>query len=212
MPDAFRPVFCDLSRGIFVESRKSLQATQLPWGAIVTSRNNLSLLVYPLVRNPNAGQATADPYSVPGVSGMSLVATVFSSDGATTLATGSTWTADDDAGTLAGNLNLNTVEMAAAATSLTGISVRVEFRFTGSGYEHSCLATSATIIKQLNYTGSPTVIPGDTYLTTAESQALFWQKGDNGAGAGFYLKSPDATKRGFIWWDNDGNFRADPVS
>lgn len=166
-------VYCDLSRGYFVADRYSTEITPFPFGQFF-SRNNLNLEIYPLVVKPGIAFASSDPFSQVDVSGLSLVLRIMDSTGATVLATQSTFTADATKGTLTGALNCDTVEMAAAVTS-DPTAVIIEARFTdSSGVSKNIRASGPTSIrKQYNVTGSPTPIPGQTYLTEEESRALF---------------------------------------
>jgi len=137
---------------------------------------------------------------------MSLVASIYSSDGATVLATGSSFTADTSAGTLTGNVDCNTAPMASYVTAATA-SVIIEFRFTGANGSRT-VRTTGTIQKQYNYSGSPTAIPDVTYVTTGEMNARALLR-DNGAGVGTIFTSPDGTKRGYIYLSNNGTLEVD---
>jgi len=198
------PVFANLSSGYFLEGKQSRQTTNQPFGQFF-SRNNLYLQVFPVVVNTAATLST--PLAACDVSGMSLVASIYSSDGATVLATGSSFTADTSAGTLTGNVDCNTVAMASYVSTATTASVIIEFRFTGA-YGSRNVRTTGTIQNQRNYSGSPTAIPDTTYVTTPEMNARALLR-DNGAGVGYILTSPDGTKRGYVYLSNNGTLECD---
>lgn len=204
-------VFCDLSRGYFIKGRYDKSINNSPFD-LFFSRNTLNLEVYPLVLNPAAAY-TEDPFSVVDVSGLSLVASIYDSTGATLLASQSTFSTDVNLGILTGTLNCDTVAMGTAVTT-DPTQVLIEFRFTGSaGWSKNVRASGSTTVirKQFNVTGTPAALAGAYYPTLDEVRAMFLER-DGTAGASYTLKSADGTKRVVVYLDNSGVVREDPVS
>lgn len=206
------PVFCDLSRGYFVTGRNSTEKTQQPFGQFF-SKNALNLEIYPLVLNPTAA-INADPFNVVDVSGLSLVLSILKADGSAVLATQSSFTADAAAGTLTGILDCNTGDMGTYVAA-DPTRILIEARFTSSGVSKNVRAegTSTEIRQQFNYTGTPTPVANDTYLTEAMIRAMFVPRdGSQDRGKGFTLVSQDGTKTFLVFGDNDGSVKLDPIS
>jgi hypothetical protein len=209
-----KPVYLDVSRGVFVAGRKDKTPTNDPFGKIY-HLNILNLLVYPLELNPNASLATADPFTQIATAGLALAIYVYDSTGAITLASQSSFTADTAANTLAGSLTLNTAAMIAYATSLSTNNIIVEARLTGSGLE-ATIGTNrqtpyAQVLKQLTTSASSPVTPGETYPTTNEMNSRCLLR-DNAAGVGMILTSASGLKRKLFYLDDDGELQGTPLT
>ena len=205
-----KPVYCDLSRGVFIAGRKDRTETQYPFGPKVFHKNTLNLQIFPLEVNP-AAVTGGDPFTMVSTSGLSLVLSIYSSDGSTLLATASSFTEETGTGTLIGQLDLNTTEMGTAITSLEGSEVIIEARFVNPSGETNVSTTrksgsQSKILKQLNATGAPTPVPGETYVTLNELKALAVLKAGQPGETKTWI-SADGSKTLLQYLDNDGNLQ-----
>ena len=154
------------------------------------------------------------PYTKVPAAGLTLSAKLFTSDGATVLASQATWTINaTDTNALDGVLNLNTAAMATAFTSgaTTSIQAILEFKMTEPSGGETTWQQTITIKRQYDVVGSPVVIPPDTYLTEAQSDARYVHFTGNQNGASITLVSADGTRTGILYVGDDGTFHLDVI-
>lgn len=154
-----------------------------------------------------------DPYSKVPVAGLTFSVKLFTSDGATVLASQTAWTEDGGAATLAGTLDLNTTAMATAFTSGSTLSISaiLEFKMTEPSGGETTWQTTVTIKRQYDIAGSPSAVPAATYLTEDQINATFVKFSGNPDGASITLRSASGTHQVIISVNDDGTFHADVV-
>lgn len=203
-------LFCDISRGYFVEARRSKQITQIPFGQLF-SKDSITLEVYPVVINPGA-LPTQDPFNAVDVTGLALTFALFSSDGATTLATVSSFTADAALGTLTGQLNCDTGAMGTYVDA-DPKQILIEARFVSSTGARNVRASgvSTVIRKQYNTSGTPATIGNPTYPTLEEMKSLFMLRIGEPGEEKLWI-SPDGTKKKLQYCGDDDVMHFDEVT
>lgn len=162
----------------------------------------------------NTTGAFGSPYTKVPATGLSFSAKLFTSDGATVLASQITWTVNaTDANALDGVLDLNTAAMATAFTSgsTTSITAILEFKMTETSGGTTTWQRTVTIKRQYDVVGSPVAVAPDTYLTEAQSDARYAKYAGNGAGASITLLSAAGTYQVIISVNDDGTFHADVI-
>ena len=118
------------------------------------------------------------------------------------------FTAADDNYTLRGSLSLNTAGVAALADGTTTIfECQLSLGSTAVHRTHQ----NVSINKSVNIASALVPIAGDTALGRVEGDRLYMRK-QGRAGEGFVLTSLDGLKSCICYLDNDGQFKADPIS
>lgn len=132
-------------------------------------------------------------------------------NGTATVATSVTCTVGTDAdGTFfQGNLPLNVAGVTGLLTSANSVRVVMEFEVTDSTGTISH-KKSVTIHQQLISTSLIDTPEPDTALGKAEASNTYLKKGENGAGEGFTLVSPDGTLKVTCYLDNQGQVQWSP--
>lgn len=157
-----------------------------------------------------------EPNTYMNLGGAALTVSIFTTDGAITLATTAAggWTASTDGNFLTGNLNLNTVNMAAQfAPTVPGVlsiiaSLEIQLVMADATY---AFRTNITIDKSFIAGATPANITSAGYLTREEALALFVKYYGNPDGATVTLVSPDGLTQGIIGVNDDGSFKMDVV-
>jgi hypothetical protein len=148
--------------------------------------------------NLNTSGGISAPFSLVTISGASLEVKIVDKSAGTILASQTSWTADTGANTLRGVLNLNTVGMAALFPALPGgaattsITARLTVKLN-NGTGIVTVDKDITILREYNQAGSPTAVPGTTYYTSKEVNAIFARKLGL-AGETITFTSPDGTQ------------------
>jgi hypothetical protein len=123
------------------------------------------------------------------------------------LASQNSFTSTDDGYGLIGNLNLNTAGINALAD---GASSTFEIRlFNGTSYYRGQYAV--TIRKSVALAAAIVTVPGDTALGALEAQRTYVRR-IGAAGEGQEFTSPDGTKKVYMYLDNDGTMRYEPIT
>jgi hypothetical protein len=172
-------VFVDLTSKKFVATLKGGQTSQ-PFGEVF-HQDKLYLRIQPLDYD-SGGVAISTPYEVLDASGysISLLVTDQASTPATLSGPATSWSPDGSA--LVGSIDLNTAAMNTAFTSASSVATYFWLQITDGTNRKVTIKTAVTIYKSAITSGTPTEYPLDTYLTAAESVALFVKWSGNPAG------------------------------
>lgn len=200
-------VFCDLSRGYFVQDRYNAELSPNPFAQFF-SKDNLNLDIYPMVLQPSVAFGSNDPFDQVSLSGIAVVLAIFDPIG-TLLASQSTFTSNPSTGILTGQLNCDTVPMAAYVTS-DPKAVIIEARFTGATFAKNVRANSF-VRQQFNTGATPITIPNPAYPTLDEMKALFIQR-QTSPGDSILWISPDGTKKKLQFQGDDDVMHFDEVT
>ena len=97
------------------------------------------------------------------------------------------------------------------STPTQPVSRTFEMQFTDAGGELT-IKKSVTIRNQL-ITGALVDAPApDVALGKAEAANLYLKQGENAAGGGFVLVSPDGNQKAFCYLDDQGQFQVSPLT
>jgi hypothetical protein len=113
------------------------------------------------------------------------------------------WAPNADNTILTGSINLKTAGIDALADGATLIFEILLSDFRGH--------FPVTYRKSVRLAASIVSVPGEIALTKTEAKRLYVEK-EGAAGAGILLTSADGTKKGILYWDNDGSLRSEPIT
>ncbi len=145
------------------------------------------------------------PWSIVDPSGYALSVGLFAED-RTQLAFQNTFT--DSVSKKVGQLDLNTVAISTALTGKTSIKCTLEIRTVdATGPDYPYRNTNATLVRPFITSGTLTVPPTETALTSSTAVALFVPKdGTNPATPcdQIIIKTRPSGLTAVLWWDDDG--------
>lgn len=202
------PVFADLSnRRLRGSAAGELFTLPTPF-----HEDKLYLSIQPMALNPGGDEANR--FTVLDGNGYSISALVTTTAGATLAGPYTSFSVDTSGGTanppLAGVVNLNTVEMAAAFTSgsTTSVPAVLYIKLTGSGGDVTTIKQTLTIERSYITSGTPVSNPTVRYLTS-EDEARFVKYYGNPNGSSINLPNLAGTNSTSLFTRSDGSFAAD---
>lgn len=154
-------------------------------------------------------QFTAPLYELKTLTGCSCRVSVGTAGSSLAEAGPSDFTVDVTGTKFNGTLNLNTAGINALTDRQSG--VYFEILITEASGATFGRRFPVFIEKAVYLAGTLTVPAGDTALGKLEAARTFVKK-EGAAGDGFILTSEDGTRKGILYWHNDGSFRAEPIS
>lgn len=161
----------------------------------------------------NSSGDITNPNAIVAAEGGALTVSVYAADLSTLLATTAPggWVGDSATHTLAGQLNLNTVQMAAQfGAGVVAINAQLEIQLTLAAAVYG-FRIPMPIDKSLIAGAVPQNITQAGYLTREESIALFVKYVGNPNGSTIVLSSPDGTKTLIFGERNDGSVQMDQI-
>lgn len=208
-------IFIDLDGKSLVQSATDATAYTLP--ALVQGDTvQFEVTLLRRTSSYNAAFGAAAPFSTVTVAGLSLRVAI----GNPTAATGSgtptifqnTFTLDTNTNKFTGELELGASACSTLLGSATSGTFTLEIEVAESAKYTTVFQGGITLKAEL-IEGAATnpPVPSTSYYTAPETDATFVKK-FGAAGDGFYLVSPDGTKRAFVYLDDDGTLKASPIT
>lgn len=188
-------------------SKKLAAGLNLPLGFAIPALAQEDKISLELSAITRISELTSPLYEELNLAGWS--ARVAIGTAASVLAQQNIFTLDATSKKLLGTLDLNTAGINALADRAPNIYFELLFSdANGNPYRQRY---NVLIEKAVWTTGSIITPPGDVALGELKADRLYLRK-EGRAGEGFILTSADGTKQGFIYWHDDGSFRAEPIS
>lgn len=141
------------------------------------------------------------------LSSYSLTISVGSADTPLAQAGPSAWTVSDSGTLMTGTLSLNTAGINALAD---GTITLFEIKLSSGGEPYRG-QFNVTIRKSIATSGALVSVGTDVALGVAEADRTYARHVGR-AGEAIILTSDDGLKQGILRWDNDGSFRAEPIT
>ena len=133
--------------------------------------------------------------------------------GPAVLAIQTSFTYDSAANALrySGNLALNTAAIDAFLGAAASATAYFEVNVVDSGNRSTILQATFNLMAVVDEAATTVPSPVDSYYTAAETDSRYVRK-EFAAGDVILMTSADGTKKGLVYWGDDGSFHADPVT
>lgn len=131
--------------------------------------------------------------------------------GPTPLALQTSFTWDALNSKFTGELALNVAAIDSFLGTASNATAYFEINIVDAGNRITILQERVTLVAVVDEATSTAPTPTDSYFTGSESDARYVLKQFN-AGDAILMVSADGTKKGLVYWGDDGSFHADPIT
>lgn len=199
-------LYVDTYAGTLVSGVANAAAAVLPR---LTQGDTISLRIYLLSRTTTF--PLNPPHAVVNNADLSLKVAIGpknGTDGSTLYTQQFTWAKDAANQYFFADLPLNTAGINTLIGALESASAWFEIEYTQNALPTTVYQAPVTIHAEVIETGSITVPPGETALSAEVANATFLKNRNSG----FVLFNPTTGAEAFVYLDDNGTLRADPIT